>query len=315
MVDEVLSKICANCRTPLPARANSGRRGRDIAWMVHCKECAALALDQMELLEDRPGGVPIQIWACKFCGMTRSCRPGWLARCQMCLDERTVLEPDEDADLQAALVGNAKLRKALAEMVGVRPREVTPKVFREVLSYAAAGAAVEKVEEPGWTVLGNDVYGLPWFTAEEPTSHGTWARHDACGKVGKLTEGRTECRTCPPAPGSRTHRARAQTPQLLYLVRYLDLLKFGHGDARRVRAHLRSGCKPVLVLKANHQDVVQAELALKRTLHQHLINPVEWNLPVSFGRGSEVVPDHVTVNLREVLAGAQHVEDVTSRFT
>lgn len=307
-------KICASCRTPMQGRAGSGGRGRDVAWLVHCRDCAALVRDQLELLEDRPGGVPIQIWSCRICGLTRSCRPGWLTRCQVCLDERTVLEPEHEAALQGRLDTDSKFRRFIAEMAEVRPRNVTPRTYREVLSLIAVFAAVERVEQPGWTVLATDVHGLPFFTSVRPTSHGTWARHDKCGAVGKLTEGRTECQSCPPVPNSRTHRARAGTRQLLYLVRYRDLLKFGHGDARRVRAHLRAGCEAVLVLEADHKDVVNAELALKRQLRQHLIDPAEWNLPSSFGRGSEVVPDHVSVNLRKAIRQAVHVQDVTSRF-
>lgn len=307
-------KRCANCLAPMPGRQRSGLRGRDIAWLVHCRECAALVQGQLELLEDRPGGAPIQIWACRQCGTSRSCRPGWATRCPVCLDARTVLEPEDEAGMQTAIDADPRLRKFLAETAEVPPRQVTAYTYREVLSLIAVYAHIEKVEQPGWTPLATDVHGLPFFSSDKALSHGTWARHDACGSVGKLTEGRDECRTCPPVPGSRTHRARVGTRQLLYLVRYLDLLKFGHGDARRVRAHLRSGCEAVLVLEADHQEVVRAETELKRRLRLQLIDPAEWNLPKTFGTGSEVVPDHVTVDLRKALATAKGVQDVTTRF-
>lgn len=86
-----LPKICMNCGTPMPNRAKSGERGPDIAWMVHCRDCAALALDSMRIVAQRPSGAAIDIWRCRRCGTTRSCRPGWLTRCMICLDERTVL--------------------------------------------------------------------------------------------------------------------------------------------------------------------------------------------------------------------------------
>ena len=88
-------------------------------------------------------------------------------------------------------------------------------------------------------------------------SHGTWARHEICGKVQKLTpgRGRNECRNCPPDPSSRTHRARAGDRHLLYLVRLGRMQKFGHGDEARVRAHLRAGAEVVQVIEATHAEV------------------------------------------------------------
>lgn len=37
-------------------------RGRDIAWMGHCKDCTALVVDQVGLAEDRPAGAPVKIY-------------------------------------------------------------------------------------------------------------------------------------------------------------------------------------------------------------------------------------------------------------
>ncbi len=140
---------------------------------------------------------------------------------------------------------------------------------------------------PGWTVLASDVKGMPWGDPDSSTSHGTWASHDVCGTVQKITVARPECRSCPPEPDSRTHRAKARQPHDLYNVRYLDLQKFGHGDANRIRAHLRAGAKAVEVLRGPHREVVAAEQQPKWALRSHLIYPPDWDLPPSFGTGSE----------------------------
>jgi hypothetical protein len=73
------------------------------------------------------------------------------------------------------------------------------------------------------------------------------------------------------AEGFRTHRAKAGQPQYLYLVRYRNFWKFGHGDANRVRAHLRCGAEPICVLTAPFQEVVAAELAIKRLYAKRVI--------------------------------------------
>lgn len=210
-----LPKQCANCRAPMPGQSGSVSRGRDIAWLVHCKECAALVNDQLELVEDRPNGASIQIWECRNCGMRRACRPRWLTRCQVCLDERTSLDAADVAHLKAILKENRLYKTFIAEVAEVRPSEVTPKTVTEVLSQLAVLAELERMEQHGWTLLANDVHGPPFWAGERRLSHGTWARHDLCGTVQKMDEGRTECRSCPARPESRTHRARTGTPQLL----------------------------------------------------------------------------------------------------
>jgi hypothetical protein len=106
----------------------------------------------------------------------------------------------------------------------------------------------------------------------------------------------------------------AEEPHLLYLDRYRDLLKLGHGDARRIRAHVRAGCTPVQVLKATHREVAAAELALKHRYLDRMIAPDEWNLPPTFGAGSEVVPVGIRINLRRFLPG-DDAQDVTNSLS
>ncbi|HET6482608.1 MAG TPA: hypothetical protein VFG35_21585, partial [Actinoplanes sp.] len=122
-----------------------------------------------------------------------------------------------------------------------------------------------------------------------------------------------ECVTCPPPPGSRSARARRDDPYLLYLVQHRRLLKFGVGDDRRIRAHLGLGATVVQVRSARFVDVCRAELDLKRYHRDagHLVIPPE-GAPVTFGTGTEVVPDTVTVDLNDALANRG--ADVTERF-
>jgi hypothetical protein len=159
--------------------------------------------------------------------------------------------PNVSQHIQRALDQDGKLRRFIADTAEVKPPHVTPRTYVEVMSLLAACTAIEKMEQPGWTLLATDVHGLPFDSGWHTAPHCTWARRDACGTVSKLTKGRTECSTCPPIAQSRTHRAKAGSPQLLYPVRYGDLLKFGHGDARRVRAHLRAGARRCLFCKQN----------------------------------------------------------------
>jgi hypothetical protein len=171
----------------------------------------------------------------------------------------------------------------------------------------------EALARPGWTILASDFSGMPWLP-DPRSSHGTWAAHDVCGTVQKLTAARAECRVCPPEPDSRTHRAKRDQPQLLYLVRYHNLLKFGHGDTNRVRAHLRAGCKAIQVLRAPHEQVVAAELQIRRRFRARIVDPHRWPMPTSFGVGSEVVDHRTAINLSDFLAGPD-VADVTGRWT
>jgi hypothetical protein len=182
----------------------------------------------------------------------------------------------------------------------------------EFLAATALEATLEFYRRPGWTVLAGDVHGLPWIgTQLDSASHGTWGRHDICGTVAKLSKGRTECPTCPPEPDSRTHRARTNDPHLLYLVRYRHWHKFGRGDDRRVRAHLRAGAHAIQVLTATHADVVICENTLKRRYREHAVG-AKPTMPITFGTGTEVLPARVPIDLTTVLPTGR---DVTYRYT
>lgn len=159
---------------------------------------------------------------------------------------------------------------------------------------------------------------LPWeaaallHTPARPESHGTWARHDACGNVQKITQARPECRRCPPEADSRTYRAKTDRPHHLYLVRYRRVCKFGHGTTARVREHIRAGADPICVLRAPHQQVIAAETAIKRAYAQSILR-TRRRQPHSFGAGTEVLPATTDLDIRTYLDGT-HVEDVTHRF-
>jgi hypothetical protein len=267
--------FCVNCLTRVRGRAGGRLRGRDIAWHAHCPPCAALVVDQMEpvLSVERSRGAPLEIHRCRWCGAERTCPAGWATRCHLCRDERTV----------GALASATTLVDALAQY-----------------------------EQPGWTVIAGDVLGLPWTDRQyERKSHGTWGRHDACGRIQVMSRDRDECAVCTPEPGSRTHRARADDTHLLYLVRYQDFVKFGRGYRSRVHHHLRSGATPVQVLTARHADVHLAELALKRTHVRDVLRGIT-GVPESFGAGTEVLPIGLSPDLATFLP---HGEDVTHRFS
>ena len=282
--------------------------------MVHCRECAALVADTMTLVQHRPSGAAIDIWQCNTCAATRSCRPRWRTRCPVCLDERTVFEDEEQSRLLDELKEEREFKQLVADILEIDLRQVTPQHMWTVLNGLFIGEREEEFMRPGWTVLATDVRGMPWFALDPSTSHGTWASHDVCGTVQNLTLARPECRVCPPEPGSRTHRAKADQPQMLYLIRWLDLLKFGHGDGNRMRSHRNAGCDVVQVLQGPHTDVVAAELRMKRHFRDQLIDPLEWEMPITFGTGSEVVPDDVPVRLADFLSGS-NVKDVTHRWS
>src|SRR5947207_9474791 len=78
---------CANCLRPIGHTQRT--RGPDRAWMGCCRDCTELVADQMQVVYDRPHGCPIQLLRCTWCGIERSCRPGWYTRCHVCFDERT----------------------------------------------------------------------------------------------------------------------------------------------------------------------------------------------------------------------------------
>ena len=126
-----------------------------------------------------------------------------------------------------------------------------------------------------------------------------------------LRAGPVDCAACGPQPGSRTHRTRQDEPYLLYQVTCRGLTKFGVGTEERVRAHQRAGATVVQVLRSSFAEVVFAERALKTTHVAWILNKRTRKMPLTFGQGTEVVRRGDTVNMDDVLTGA---EDVTYLF-
>jgi hypothetical protein len=304
--------VCANCLRPV---SGPGRvpRGPDIAWHIHCRDCAAAAEGQLELMASEPGGAPVLLFRCVRCATARSCRPGWKTRCMVCLDGRTAESaPDgrwqqareflAEGDLAATL--RRRLALGAAEPVPFRPA-------REAVSALVVAERLRRFERPGWEVLATDAHGLPWFDSRRAISHGTWGRHRRCGTVAKLGEGSLDCPSCGPQPGSRTHAARRDDPYLLYLVKTRKYQKFGVGDRRRVLTHVRGGAEVIQVLQAPFAHVILAEKALKELHGDAIVWQVRRGMIESFGRGTEVVRRQMAISLAEVLPGA---EDVTATF-
>jgi hypothetical protein len=119
----------------------------------------------------------------------------------------------------------------------------------ELIAATTVKIRLAKYFQPGWTVLATDVHGLPWTGFRWLTkSHGTWGSNAETGEVAQLKHSQGE-------------------ENLLYLVRYGKVLKFGRGNAERVGGHISLGAVPVLVLSASRQDVTVARDRLKR-LHR-----------------------------------------------
>jgi hypothetical protein len=307
--------VCANCGEVLTGPC-AAERGPDTAWHGSCKACHGLAAEQMELTEDQPGGARIQIYRCRQCGDLRSCRPGWLTRCHVCLDERSEESRLETASRHCLEMFSADplLGLRVGRNLNVdRGQPITARVIVEATSCLTVATQLTQYERPGWTVIATDVWGLPWNgVRSRSVSHGTWGRHDQCDTVAKLRSGSLDCPACGPQPGSRTHRARHDEPYLLYQVRTRKgLTKFGVGTADRVRAHQRGGATVVQVLRAPFAEVVLAERTLKTAHAADLLNKRTRRMPASFGQGTEVVGRRVAINLLDVLAGG---EDVSAWF-
>ena len=154
---------------------------------------------------------------------------------------------------------------------------------------------------------------MPWeFDPNKTISHGTWAVHDACGRVQKLepNRGHTECQFSPPDSSSRTHRARQDDRQLLYVVGFEDLLKFGHGDEARISAHLRAGATVIQVVEASYGEVVRAQLAFRRQ-YAGIPRATNRHMPPAFGASTEVLRLAMVFDRRQALGG----DDVTFRFS
>jgi hypothetical protein len=268
----------------------------------------------MEPVAARPSGAFIDLYRCRSCGTPRACRPGWHTRCMICLDDRTRL-PDNAGDVATEVLKALQHRTDIGTVLG-QAHNGDPRGMWQYCAHRIVEDRTASLSRDGWTVLATDIWGLPWEIGTcEPTSHGTWARHEVCGTVQKVTQARPECKSCPPEEDSRTHRAKAAQPHHLYLVRYGRLWKFGHGDANRVNAHLRAGADPVRVLRAPFEQVVVAELAIKRAYESHIrmAGAVHRRMPGSFGAGTEVLPVTIDLDIRTYLTGVQ-VEDVTHRF-
>lgn len=314
-----MNKQCANCGVDLGVPTGVSGRVPAVAWMNSCHPCAEIARQMMELEQDRPDGKPIQIWRCRLCAGRRACRPGWRTRCHICLDERTTLTDavlDGLADELRAQLDPEQIAD-LREVFQLSPSDWIDDVQAfELFSVLDLDEELLLFERPGWTIVAGDLIGMPWGPTGDAESHGIWSRHDACGVLQNVRR-LPECATCEPEPGSRTHRARANRPQLLYLVSFKHpelgpLLKYGHGDRARVMSHLAGGAEIVCAIQAPHQHVVAAERNLRRTHNAVQVGPAA-GLPLSFGRGSEVVPGHVDIALMNELAREDAIV-VTSTF-
>ena len=262
---------------------------------------------------DRPGKSAIQIYRCRRCGTQRSCRPGWLTRCHICLDERSH-GPLITAAAQRFRTQHAGDDGLLMQMrlLSTAAGHGTDQAAVQASAALVLATAVHRAERPGWEVLATDVHGLPWTGSKTAaTSHGTWARHQACGTITRLRPGSTDCPACGPAEGSRTHRARADEAYLLYLVTRRRWQKFGVGDHRRVRTHQRGGADVIQVLRAPFAHVIVAETALKHLHHDQIAGRPRRGMISSFGHGTEVARNKTLISLTSVLP---HGEDVTHWF-
>ncbi|MEV0941341.1 hypothetical protein AB0I90_13310 [Micromonospora wenchangensis] len=307
--------ICVNCGDTVHGRANTRRRGPDIAWYAHCRPCADLVADQMQPLGLLPGG-GVDIYQCRTCSSLRVCRTGWRTRCHTCLDERSAGPSlTVGARLLARLPDEPALADRVRRFAGLADTDTIPtRAAAEFRAAIALGEELDRHRRDGWTDLAGDVHGLPWYGARQaPFSHGTWGLHLRCGSWQRLRD-RT-CAKCPPEPDDRTFAALRDTPYLLYLVRHRGLLKFGVGGASRVRQHLRAGAQLVEVVEGRHADVIEAEAVLKRQ-KRAAGEQLRWwrtrRMPESFGAGTEVVRNGVRISLADYLRDGI---DVTSRFT
>jgi hypothetical protein len=287
--------------------------GDAVAWYWHCRACSQLASEGLDLVIDQPGGIPIQIYRCRRCGTQRSCRPGWLTRCYICLDERSrgPVIIDAAKRFRALHAGDAGLQAQARLLSGAAGRD-TEQGAVEASAALVVAAVVRRMERPGWEVLATDVHGLPWTGSKtSPTSHGTWARHQACATIAKLRPGSVDCPACGPTEGSRTHLARRDEPYLLYLVARRRWQKFGVGNYGRIRTHQGGGAEVIQVLRAPFAHVVVAETALKRLHGDQIAGRARREMISSFGQGTEVARRKALISLIDVLP---HGEDVTHWF-
>ena len=305
-------RLCVNCGSALSGPC-AVAAGPARAWYRHCRACAELVADQMDLVIDQPEGASIRIYRCRSCGTARSCRPGWRTRCHVCLDERSSGPVITEAArrFQEMLAGDADLKRQ-ARLLAAAPTRNTDRTAVEASAALVLATAVRRAERPGWDVLAADVHGLPWAGCKTAsTSHGTWAQHQACGTIAKLRPGSIDCPGCGPSAGSRTHLARRDDPYLLYLVVHRRWQKFGIGDRRRVNAHQRGGAKVIQVLRAPFAQVVLAETTLKHQHRAQIAGRPKRGMINSFGQGTEVTRRKNLISLTDVLPQG---EDVTHWF-
>ena len=306
--------ICVNCDAGLSSPGTI-TRGPDSAWHLQCQACHELVDEQMMVIEDQPGGKPIQLYECGRCLTTRACRVGWHTRCHVCLDERSTGRAVADAgeSFLIRLKEDPALDLQARQFLQLTPTDpILLSSATEASSYLALQEMLLRRSRPGWEIIATDVYGLPWTGIRtRHISHGTWARHTACGAIIKLPRGSADCPVCGPEPGSRTYAVRRDQPYLLYLVRTPLWKKFGIGGEPRVREHARAGAQVIQVIQAPFAQVVLAERTLKQRHHESTQLRPRSGMATSFGQGTEVTRRWVTVNLRDVLPDG---EDVTSWF-
>ena len=301
-------RLCVNCGRSL-GESGATAHGDAVGWYWHCRPCAQLAAEQLELVADQPGGSPIRVYRCRLCGSQRSCRPGWLTRCHLCLDERShgLVITDAAQRFRSAQSGDADLLPSLRLLYGALGRDADHAGV-EASAALVLATVVRRAERPGWDVVATDVHGLPWTGSRTAaTSHGTWATHQACGSLAKLRPGSIDCPVCGPAKGSRPHLARRDDPYLLYLVAHRGWQRFGVGNYRRVRSHQRDGAEVIQVLRAPFAHVVLAETALKRMHRDQIAGRTRRGMISSFGQGTEVTRRSALISLTDVLPDSQDV--------
>ena len=296
---------CANCGEPIAGISGSTARGRDTAWFAHCPPCAELSQQNLQLVDDSLNQGRVLIYQCRICGINRTCRNGWRTRCHICLDERTapdhpVLYEAQDLldDIRGSRFETALVRQQLALPPGAK---LTITAAAAYVAAQSLNAELDRYRRPGWKNLVTDVHGLPWIGYRlQSDSHGTWGTHQECGTRQKMQLGSIDCLQCGPEPNSRTHAARAENHYFLYLVQHRHMKKFGVGDERRVREHVRAGARLLQLLSGRHADVVHAERLLKQAHRKRVLRKTQLVMLPSFGRGTEVVPARVRVDLRDV---------------
>lgn len=267
-------------------------------------------------MDDSLNDGKVLVYRCRRCGVDRTCRRGWRTRCHICPDERSTpaLEVLQKGGALLQALRHDPEQKALI----LRQLDLPGRAKLSAAALAAHLAALtlndelDRYRRSGWTEIVTDVHGLPWLGERlGDSSHGTSGVHRRCGTRQRLRIGAIDCPECGPEAGSRTHAAKADDPYLLYLVRFGREQKFGVGDDRRVREHLRAGARLLQVLTSRHADVVKAERMIKQIHRPVSMHSRKANRPRSFGKGTEVIPAKIRIDLHDVLHDG---DDVRHRF-